>query len=218
MSHRRVIATVAVLLPLAAPTADSQVRNRLDTPQRFVLSEGTQARYKVTEKLAMNTFDNEVLGKTTSVSGAVTLDGAGRVVPSESVVSIDLTRLKTDRARRDSYVQKNTLETARFPTAELRVTEIRGLPATVPSTGEVNFTVVGDFTLHGATRRTSWSARAQFLATGLKGSAGTTVKFADFGITVPRVPVVARVDDPITLELDFVFIRESAAVVAPEGR
>lgn len=218
MSYRRILATAAVLLPLAAPTAASQDRNRPDTLQRFVLSEGTQARYKVTEKLAMNTFDNEVVGKTAVVSGAVTLDASGRAVPSESRITIDLTSLKTDRARRDSYVQKNTLETARFPTAELRIVEIRGLPANFPASGEVNFTVLGDFTLHGATRRTSWNARAQFGATGLKGSASTTVKFADFGITVPRVPVVARVDDPISLELDFVFIRESGAVVAPGGR
>jgi hypothetical protein len=44
--------------------------------------------------------------------------------------------------------------------------------------------------------------------TGLIGTAKTKFTFAEFNLTVPRVPVVARVDDPIQLELDFNFVKE----------
>lgn len=209
----------AVALALVATSGQlSAQAKRPESPQRFLLSEGSEARYMVTEKLAMNTFDNEVVGKSAAVTGMVVLDASGRVVPADSRIVIDLTTLRTDRARRDSYVQKNTLETARFPKAELRITEIRGLPAQLPATGTASITVLADFALHGVTRPTTWTASVEFTTVGLKGTAKTAVQFADFNITVPRVPVVARVDDPITLELAFAFVRDGGAVVTPENR
>ncbi len=63
--------------------------------------------------------------------------------------------------------------------------------------------------MHGVTRSTTWSATLTLTSTALRGTATTSVRFADFGMAVPRVPVIARVDDPITLELDVAFMRPS---------
>jgi polyisoprenoid-binding protein YceI len=166
-----------------------------------------EARYRVTERFAANTIDNEVVGVTRAVSGQVVLDVTGRPVPGEGRLTIHLTGLKTDRARRDAYVQKNTLETAKWPTAELALRELRGLPSPLPASGTFDVVVVGDLTLHGLTRSTSWSAKLNVSAGAVRGTARTTVRFADFGIPVPKVPLIARVDDPIALELDFSFLR-----------
>ena len=37
----------------------------------------------------------------------------------------------------------------------------------------------------------------------LEGSASTTIRYADWGITIPQVPVVTGVADTVRLELDF---------------
>lgn len=177
---------------------------------RYVLNPtGTEARYQVRELLAANTIENDVVGKTTAVTGAVSLDKAGKLISAESKIVIDLTGLKTDKDRRDGYVQRNTLETAKFPNAELVVTELRGFPAKVPTSGTLTFTLVGDLTLKGVTKPTSWTVTATANESGMSGTAKTSFTFSEFQIAVPRVPVVARVDDPITLELDFNFVRES---------
>ena len=197
----RIATTLAVLTLAAAPLA-AQSHYTLNPT-------GTEARYQVRELLAANTIENDVVGKTAGVTGGISLDKAGKVVSAESKITIDLTLLKTDRDRRDGYVQRNTLETATYPHAVLVVKEITGLPAKMPTSGALSFTLVGDLTLKGVTKPTTWTVTATATATGLTGTAKTKVTFADFGMAVPRVPVVARVDDPIQLELDFNFVKDA---------
>lgn len=182
----------------------------LSAQSRFTLSPtGTEARYQVRELLAANTIENDVIGKTAAVTGSISLDKAGKLISSGSKISIDLTGLKTDKDRRDGYVQNRTLETAKFPTAELVVTELRGFPVNLPTKGSVTFTLVGNLTLKGVTRPTTWAVTATAREDGLSGMAKTSFTFSEFGIPIPSVPVVARVDDPITLELDFNFVRDA---------
>jgi polyisoprenoid-binding protein YceI len=188
------------VVTLAQGGAPGASRYALDTT-------AVEARYRVTERFAANTIDNEVVGVTRAVTGQVVLDVSGRPVANESRLTIVLTGLKTDRTRRDSYVQKNTLETAKWPSAELTVRELRGLPAPLPGSGTFDVVVVGELALHGVTRPTTWSAKVTLTAGVVRGSAKATIRFADFGMPVPKVPLIARVDDPITLELDFTFLR-----------
>jgi polyisoprenoid-binding protein YceI len=194
-------APALLLLGLAAAPVSAQ--------SRYVLNPtGTEARYQVRELLAANTIENDVVGKTAAVTGGISLDKAGKVISAESRITIDLTGLKTDRDRRDGYVQRNTLETAKYPTADFVITQITGLPAKLPTSGALSFTLVGDLTLKGVTKPTTWTVTATATPTGMTGTATTKFTFSEFGIAVPRVPVVARVDDPIQLELDFNFVKQ----------
>jgi len=194
-------APALLLLGLAASPVAAQSRYLLDPT-------GTEARYQVRELLAANTIENDVVGKTAAVTGGISLDKAGKVVSAESKITIDLTGLKTDRDRRDGYVQRNTLETAKYPTADFVVTQITGLPAKLPTSGALSFTLVGDLTLKGVTKPTTWTVTATATPTGMTGTATTKFTFSEFGIAVPRVPVVARVDDPIQLQLEFNFVKQ----------
>jgi polyisoprenoid-binding protein YceI len=196
----RALPTLVAALTLAGPLA-AQTRLTISPT-------GSEARYIVRELLAANTIENDVIGKTTAVSGTIALDAAGKVIPAESRITVDLTGLKTDRDRRDGYVQRNTLKTAEFPTTTLQVTELRGAPSPLPTSGTFTFTLVGDLTLRGVTKPTTWSVTAVASRTGFTGTAKTSFTFAEFEMTKPRVPVVARVDDPIALELQFNFVRQ----------
>jgi polyisoprenoid-binding protein YceI len=194
-------APALLLLSLAAAPLAAQTRYTISPT-------GTEARYQVRELLAANTIENDVVGKTAAVTGGISLDKAGKVVPAESKVTIDLTGLKTDQTRRDGYVQRNTLATATYPNAVLVVKEIQGLPAKMPTSGNLTFTLVGDLTLKDVTKPTTWTVTATANPNGMIGTAKTKFTFSEFGLAIPRVPVVARVDDPIQLELDFNFVKE----------
>jgi polyisoprenoid-binding protein YceI len=194
-------APALLLIGLAAAPVSAQSRYLLNPT-------GTEARYQVRELLAANTIENDVVGKTAAVTGGIALDKAGKVISAESKITIDLTGLKTDRDRRDGYVQRNTLETAKYPTADFVITQITGLPAKLPTSGALSFTLVGDLTLKGVTKPTTWTVIATATPTGMTGTAKTKFTFSEFGIAVPRVPVVARVDDPIQLQLEFNFVKE----------
>jgi len=195
----RVLLSVAATATLAGP---------LTAQTRLTLAPtGNEARYLIRELLAANTIENDVVGKTDAVSGTILLDADGKVVPAMSQITVNLTGLKTDRDRRDGYVQRNTLNTAEHPTTTLQVTAIQGAPTPLPTSGTFTFTLVGDLTIKGVTKPTTWNVTAVASRTGFTGTARTSFSFAEFEMTKPRVPVVARVDDPIRLELQFNFQR-----------
>ncbi|MFN8532200.1 MAG: YceI family protein [Dehalococcoidia bacterium] len=174
---------------------------------RFVLALGSsEARFRVTEQLVGRNLPSDAVGSTKEVTGAVVFRG-GRVVPEQSRISVDLRTLRTDQAQRDNFIQRNPLETSQYPTAVFVVKEARGLPSPVPTSGQHNFQLVGDLTIHGVTVPATWEASATFTAQQVTGQAKSAWKFADFNMTSPRVPLVLSIEDNIRLELDFVATR-----------
>lgn len=215
------LALAALIAPLVvasaqgakpAPKKGAAPKTPPAQPVHLVLgSTGVEGRYRIIERLAANTIDNEVIGKTTAITGTVHIDATGKVDTAQSHLVVDLTTLKTDRDRRDGFVQRNTLETAKFPKADVVVTELKGLAWPLPTSGEIAFTLNTITTLHGVTKALAWNVTGTATPAGFTGTAKTQFNFADFEIVQPRVPVVARIDDPIKLELDFTFERQGVA-------
>jgi polyisoprenoid-binding protein YceI len=203
----------ALVLPILihSPTvAGPPVARRLVSVEtRFVLAPtGNEARYRVREQLAGVDFPNDAVGTTSAISGEIVLDDAGGVVAERSKITVDLRTLKSDRERRDGYIQRRTLETETHPMAELVVTGVEGLPHPLPTSGELAFTLRGNLTIHGTTRLTTWQVTATAGPHGYRGTAKTQFTFAEFGLTKPRVAVVMSVEDEIGLEFDFHFVRQ----------
>jgi polyisoprenoid-binding protein YceI len=167
------------------------------------------ARYRVREQLAGIHFPNDAVGTTTAIDGEIVLDGRGRVLPSASRVTVDLRGLQSDRDRRDSYVQRRTLETERYPTAVFVPTEVRGLHFPFPQSGTASFELIGDLTVRDVTRRITWEATATIKGEEVSVQAKTAFRFADFGLTVPRVASVLSVEDAIHLEANLLLRRSS---------
>ncbi len=205
----RMLATT-VLLALAAP-GPRVAHPRPAARVRLVPApDGNEVRFKVQEQLAMLTMPNVAVGTTGRITGAVVVED-GRVVPAESKFTVLLDSLRTDRERRDMYIKRRTLETDRFPTADLAVTALPGLPWPLPAAGTVTFQIVGDLTIHGVTRSTTWQVAAVAKDGGFSGLATTRVKFEDFGMTQPRVAIVLSVEDDIGLEYQFHFVPDQSA-------
>jgi polyisoprenoid-binding protein YceI len=155
-------------------------------------------------------FPNDAVGVTRDIKGGIVLDEQGKVVPAESKFVIDLTTLTSDKERRDRFVQRRTLQTDSFPTAVLVPTALNGLRYPLPSSGPLAFELIGDLTVHGVTRPTTWQVSAVAENGGFSGTASTTFGFPDFGMTKPRVAVVLTVADSIRLEYDFRLVPDSA--------
>ena len=103
-------------------------------PQRLVLApSGNEARYRVREQLANVSFPSDAVGTTQGVTGAIVIGDDGKIVTAQSSIVVDLTTLKSDRERRDRFIQGRTLETDRFPTATLVPTAARGWPSSLPN-------------------------------------------------------------------------------------
>jgi polyisoprenoid-binding protein YceI len=158
------------------------------------------ARYR--EQLAGLPLPSEAVGSTRSVSGEIFLTADGGINGAASRIVVDLRTLKSDDSDRDDYIQTNTLETAKYPTAEFAPAGAPGLPVPLPSDGSGAFQLVGPLTVHGVTRTVTWDASAAFSETEVSGSASTRVRMTDFGMTPPQVWPVLSIQDELTLEID----------------
>ena len=171
--------------------------------QLVVTPAGNEVRYRIREQLVGVDLPNDAVGATSDVTGGITFDASGRVVPSASRFQVNVGTLKSDKDRRDGYVRGRILQTSEHPTVELVPTTIEGLTLPIPTSGTKTFKVLGDLTVRGVTRPTTWQVNATFNGSTVTGSAATTFTFAEFGMTQPRVPVVLSVADTIKLEYDF---------------
>jgi polyisoprenoid-binding protein YceI len=182
-----------------APTSASALAAR-----RYVVApEGNEARYFAREQLAGVSFPNDAIGVTKGVTGGITIDDAGKIVPGDSKIVVDVTQLKSDRDRRDGYVQRRTLETEKYPTVTLVPREVRGLPSQLPDSGRATFELLGDLTVKGVTHPTTWQVSARFRGDTISGTASTGFTFDDFQMDKPSVSVVLSVQDSLHLQYDF---------------
>jgi polyisoprenoid-binding protein YceI len=194
---------LAAAFPFIVPTT-----HRAPVGARYIVApSGNEARYRVREQLMHHDLPNDAIGKTTAISGGITIAKDGSIDTAASKITIDVTSLKSDKDRRDGYVQHRILETAEYPTVVFTPTELRGVKLP-PSSAAQSFDVSGLLTVHGVTRPTVWHVTAQSKDADLTGTGRTQFSFEDMSLSQPHVPVVLSVADTITLEYDFHLVRQ----------
>jgi polyisoprenoid-binding protein YceI len=181
------------------------------TRLRYVVAPtGNEARYRVREQLMGHDLPNDAVGVTHDITGRLVVAANGQVVKDSSRIVVVLTGLKSDQSRRDGFLQRRTLETGTYPQVELVPTTFQGIASPIPAGQSRTFSLVGDFTVHGATHPTTWQVTARADGKDVVGTAATAFTFKDVGLDQPRVPVVLSVADTIKLEYDFRFTPDTA--------
>lgn len=200
---------VASVAAVASPAAASE---RTGAVERFVLDPAeSQARFIAREVLVGRTLPNEAIGVANEMEGAVAIDGDGQVIEDQSRVVVSLVNIRTDQSRRDRFIKGETLQVSRYPNVEFAPREVRGLPNTVPASGEAAFQLVGDLTIHGTTQEDwVWDVEATFGADAVTGIARTVITLPQFGMQKPNVASVLSIEDEIRLEIAFRADRQSA--------
>ena len=206
------------IITLAAPPArSSELGARMRSVPRthalvhlVVGPKYNSARYFVREQLASINFPSDAVGVTDGVSGGISVDDKGQI-GSDSKFVVDITKLKSDRSMRDGYIQHRTLQTDQYPTVTLVPKQFQGLPSPIPDTGKVSFTLLGDLTVRGVTRPTSWAVTAYLRNGEVRGTASTGFTFDDFKLDKPKVGSVLSVADSIHLVYDFDLVPASGS-------
>ncbi|HEX5072982.1 MAG TPA: YceI family protein, partial [Gemmatimonadaceae bacterium] len=182
--------------PKSASTANPSAQSYIVAP------DGNEARYRVREQLAGFDLPKDAIGATKEVKGRIVVGPDGKVVKESSRVTIDLASLKSDQSRRDNFLRRSTLETSKYPQAELVPVALEGLLLPIAPGSSQTFSVRGDLTVHGATHPTTWQVTARGEGNSIVGTATTAFTFKDLGLEQPKVPVVLSVADTIRLEYD----------------
>jgi polyisoprenoid-binding protein YceI len=119
---------------------------------------------------------------------------------------VDVSTLVTDNPLRNRTLQGRILETDQPANqyATFIATSISGLPSSVAVGQQVSFKITGDLTIHQVTKPATFDAKVTLVSDRqLTGQAQTTVKYSDYGITVPDVPSVTGLGDTVTLAITF---------------
>jgi len=190
----------------AAPDA-SQRRFRIDPAQ-------SEVRYEVGETFfSENNRFAVAIGRTSGISGDILVDLDQPAASRLGEIVIDVSQFTSDESRRDNYIRRSGLESARFPLARFTTTALEGLPAAIASGEDVTFTIRGELTVKEITRPVTWQATIRWEGDELIGTAETEILMSDFGVGPIRIPFLAT-EDEVRLVFEFVAVAldESSAV------
>lgn len=172
---------------------------------RWVAAEGSEAGYRVREKLARLPAQSDAVGRTTAVTGGMTVAGSGdRLVARDLRMEVDLTQLRSDEARRDNRIRTLGLESDRFPTATFASMGDISVPASAATGQPFEASVVGDLTLHGVTRRVTIPVKGQMVGGGAEVVGSLQFPMSMFDIDPPNIGGFVTVEPNATLEFKIV--------------
>jgi polyisoprenoid-binding protein YceI len=161
---------------------------------------GTFVGYRVNEEY-LGVGVRTAVGRTSAVTGTVTVDGR-RIRAAD--LRADMTKLRSDQARRDDALRYRGIETDRYPIARFTVAGPFALSAAPRR-------ATGTLDLHGRRAPIAVTVRGQRLAGGrleLVGSA--PIRFAAFAIKPPSVAGIVSVRDHGVLEFRLVLAQPRA--------
>jgi polyisoprenoid-binding protein YceI len=168
----------------------------------FESATGTFVGFRIKEHLS-SIGSTTAVGRTGDVSGSMVIDGT-KVTSAK--FDVDLTTITTNQSQRNQRVQ-DALETTRFPNATFELTSPIDLGAAAADGRDVSVTAKGDLTVHGQTRPVEIPLRAKLVRGTVVVVGSLDVTFSDFGVEVPRAPIVLSVDDHGELELQLLLTR-----------
>ena len=136
--------------------------------------EATTAGYRVQEKVAGGVVKTTATGRTTDVTGSVTVVGQ-RV--TAAYFTVNMTALKSDKSLRDSVLETLGIQTKKYPSAAFTLTNPVTLPAI--ATGEISTVEArGTLELHGVSNPVTVTLHYKPTQTGFVVLADMPIKMA----------------------------------------
>lgn len=167
-----------------------------------IAGDQSEAKVTVNEKLANLPAPSDAVLTTNAIQGQLFLGADTKPVEGAKIM-VDLRTLKSDKTQRDNYIRTNTLKADQFPLAEYVVTGVEGWTGPLKEGQQSTFKLLGTMTIHGVTKPVTFDTTAMMQGGAVMGTATTTFKFQDFGMTPPSVSI-AKATDTIKLDLNIV--------------
>ena len=146
----------------------------------------------------------EAAGQTNAVTGTLTIGGTD---VTAVVLTADMTKLASDQSRRDNQVQGRILETAKFPTATLKLLKpisfgkapVEGV--VVKQKGSV------EMTMHGVTKTVDVDVQARLKAGKIEVAGSLPLTWSDWNIADPGFAGQITVEPAGLMEFLVVFAK-----------
>ena len=177
----------------------------------WTVTSGSVAGYRVREQLASLPAPSDAVGRTSSISGSVTItqSGSSYTVAAASL-TVNVNTLTSDRSMRDQRIHQMGLESNRYPTATFVLTTPIDLPAGATSGQVANVSATGQLTIHGVTKTVTIPIQARLSGSQIELAGSITFPFSEFGMTPPSIGGFVTVQDNATMEFDIKLAQQGA--------
>ena len=154
----------------------------------WTVAGGSQAGYRVRERLASLSAESDAVGRTTDVTGSITLESDGTTTTlTAGTLTVDMTTIASDESRRDNRLRTEGLQTDAYPTATFAITQPVEIPVDAIGGTASDLTLVGDLTLHGVTMSVSIPAQARLVDGTIQVAGSISFPLSDYQIVAPNV-------------------------------
>jgi polyisoprenoid-binding protein YceI len=183
------------------PTASGATIDAASVPGMWSVGAESVVGYRVRERLASLSADSDAVGRTSKITGSVTIAGSGTsLTVTKADFSVDMTSLASDRQMRDNRLRNQGIETDTYTTSTFSLTSPVVLPANATGGAAFDVTLHGDLTLHGVTKTVDLAAKAQLNGSVIQVLGSLTFPFSDYNIVAPNIGNFVTVQDHGTLE------------------
>jgi polyisoprenoid-binding protein YceI len=160
------------------------------------------AGYRVREQLASLPAESDAVGRTSAVSGSITLETSGSTTTvTAGQITVDTTSITSDKSQRDGRLRTEGLQTDTYPTATFKLTKAVEVPAAALAGTASDATLTGDLTLHGVTKSVDIPAKAQLVNGTIQVAGSITFPLSDYSIAAPNLGgIIVSIADNGTLE------------------
>ncbi|MGH9012063.1 MAG: YceI family protein [Acidimicrobiia bacterium] len=171
---------------------------------------GGEAGYRVREKLANLPAQSDAVGRTSAVTGQVTISEEGGAYRANNAnFTVDVSKLKSNEDRRDNKIRTIGLETDKYPQATFAVAGPIDIPQDAIDGKVTTVQAEGDMTLHGVTKKVSIPLQVQRNGDQIRIVGNYDFAWDDFAMTAPSVAGFVSVTGNPKLEFDVTMSKQT---------
>ncbi len=170
---------------------------------KWSVGTGSQAGYRVREKLAFLPAESDAVGRTSMMTGSATFTQTGTATTiTAASFSVNVLSLTSDRSMRDEKIKEIGLESSRYPTATFVLSKPASLPASFASGTIAKVPVTGVFNIHGVSKTETLEVEMGKSGSTVQAVGSITFPWSEFGMTAPSVGGFVNVTEHATMEFD----------------
>ena len=178
----------------------------------WTVGSGSVVGYRVNEVLLGQ--NATAVGRTTSVTGHLTISGSAATAAS---FSVPMDTIHSDKSQRDAQFDGRIMDVAQYPTGTFALTSPIEL-GSLPASGVIkSYTAHGKLTLHGTTRVVTFTLTAEGGKRGaqIEVAGDIPVLFSDYNIQNPSFAGFVTTQDHGLLEFLLIFTRAELGDLVP---
>ncbi len=200
-----------LLFPTSSPKPFSLTTSNVATPVsagtpttgRWTIASGSEAGYRVREKLGFLPAESDAVGRTSAITGEATVtESEGHVTVTAASFKVAVNTLKSDRSMRDQRIHTIGLDSDKYPTATFVLSTPMTLPTSALTGHVVRALATGVFNIHGTSKRETVPLQMSLSNNTIEAVGSLTFPWSEFNMTAPSVGGFVNVTDKATMEFD----------------